>query len=265
MMNKYFYLAIATLLLMGCGYFGHKPTIHDNVDSSQAVCIDSSLLPSPNVDNLFNDFIYEFMNNPTFQLTRIQFPIHFNNQEFTMQTWHHDSIFANHSYYVVLCSTPHEIELEKSVELDKASVFWLYANKQEILHYTFERNSQNQWLLTSLGQEPITQLDKGNFHTFYQKFVEDTVFQQKHVAKYVKYSYFNEDTQQTELGFITGTQWSKQKPELPEGDIAAIHYGQSELEGKYRYLMLRGLSNGLTTTITFEQRDTTWYVVGVDN
>lgn len=258
-------LVVLTLLLAACGGAGHKTAEAGTAADTTEVLIDSTKLPSPNVDNLFNDFLYEFMNNPTFQLTRVKFPLTYAGHSFVQSTWKHDSIFANESHYVVLCSDIKDMSLEKATDLNTATVYRLYSQQNKVRHYTFVRNESQQWLLTALADEPLSAMDKDGFYEFYTRFATDLDYQKEHLAAEIKYSYFNEEIQVVENGFITADQWQANLPELPATDFSTIYYGQSALEGKYRYLMIRGLSNGLASTITFERKGNAWYVVGLEH
>lgn len=260
-------LLVSVLSVVSCGSLGKKESVStDEADSTTStIHIDSTQLPSANVDNLFNDFLYEFMNNATFQLTRVKFPLTYGSNTLTMSTWKHDSLFANEHYYIVLCAHEQDVLLEKSTDIQEASVYWTDASRRLVRHYRFQRNDQKQWMLTLLQDETLEQVDDDSFYTFYNRFATDEAFQQVHVAPEVKLTYFNEETQGVEKGFITAQQWKMQRPELPTQNFATIHYGQSVLSGAHRFLMIRGLSNGLSITITFERRGKAWQVVGLDS
>ena len=67
-------------------------------------------------------------------------------------------------------------------------------------------------------------------------------------------------------GSIMPEQWPTFKPEIiPEGTFYAVNYGQTFSDESQKVLIVRGVANGLTSTMTFRQKNGQWKLTKFSN
>ena len=59
-------------------------------------------------------------------------------------------------------------------------------------------------------------------------------------------------------GSLEPEQWSAFAPELPQGLLYNILYGQKYTESSQKIFLIRGIANGLETELTFKKKDGKW-------
>lgn len=235
------------------------------VDSVEEDTIDQMLgdIPMPKAaDELFDDFIFNFAANRKLQLERISFPLTVDNygKQTTMEKrqWRNDHFFLSQGFYTMVVGDMREMEGAKSTKIDHVTIEKVFLHENYVKQYIFNR-VDGLWMLQTLRSEAMSKNANGDFYSFYDRFVNDSTFQQQSLAESVEFSGPDPDDDFSRMeGTIMPEQWSMFAPELPKGMIYNIIYGDAKPKGKKRILVVRGIANGLETELTFNRSKDGW-------
>lgn len=101
---------------------------------------------------------------------------------------------------------------------------------------------------------------------FYRRFVSDAAFQQRSVSNPLRYVTTDPDDDfNTIEGTLDHDQWDAFKPQLPDGGITNIRYGQTYDNPDGMILVKAGISNGLMDILDFRKKDGEWKLVSYEN
>lgn len=247
----------STLMLSG----GHED---QEVDEIEEV--------SKHVDEVFNDFLYTFIENHHLQKQRIDFPLvvvsaQGDTTELQSQDWYDDFGFLTHNdYFTVLYNTEDQIEEEKLDTVERyVSVEQISFRDGIIKSYDFERND-GRWMLAGITFMPFSESELGDFLHFYSSFCSDSIYRQEHLARYVDISITDpEDDSQRIDGNIEREQFPIFCPSVPDGVISNIRYGQPYDNKSSMLLMKSGQGNGLQEIFSFKKRADKWQMVKYEN
>ena len=99
---------------------------------------------STRVDELFDDFIWNFASDERLQRRRVRFPLLVINMGDTTQiersNWQHDHLFSDQSTYTLMFDNESDFDLEGDTSLSSAEVEWIYLDSQMRQRYFFERD-----------------------------------------------------------------------------------------------------------------------------
>lgn len=230
---------------------------------------DSQPLPK-SVDELFDDFIFNFANNKRLQLERIRFPLTVTEADGSSHTlargqWKHEFLFMQQDYYTVLFDNAEQMELEKSTDREQVDVEWIQLEEHKVKTYHFSRLS-GLWMLVGESMHTFEHYGIADFLIFYQRFATDSVFQREHIAKPLRYMTADPDD---DFEYIEGTldvdQWFAFRPYMPAGTITNIRYGQEYTDPNTMLLLKRGIANGLLDIFTFEKSGRHWSLTSYEN
>lgn len=242
-----------------------KDTMYSSIDTLQS---DSIKSPPKAADGLFDDFIYSFMHNPRFQLTRIDFPltniIDGVNKPIQRNNWKHDYLYSQLDTYTIIFDSEQSTKAQKDTSLNKVFVEWVYLNKQRVKRYCFEKK-EGQWLLTRIEHSHLKENINSDFYNFYNHFSTDTNFQIEHIKSPFTFKTQDFDNFQTIEGLLDVEQWLDYQPKLPCGTITNINYGQSYGNAKKRLLMICSPSGGMGCSLTFERTKESWMLIKLEN
>ena len=221
-------------------------------------------------DELFDDFIFEFARLAKVQRERTRFPLPLVVQGDTTwvseEKWKHEPLFKQQEYYTVFYNLEEQMELEKRTDLEAVDVDQIDLQKHEVKTCQFERE-EGEWKLTEervrsfSGDDPLDR-----FLLFYQRFVSDVAFQQQSVADTLRYVTTDPDDDfNTIEGTLDHDQWDAFKPQLPDGVITNIRYGQTYDNPDGMILVKAGISNGLMDILDFRKKDGEWKLVSYEN
>ena len=214
-------------------------------------------------DALFDDFIFNFAANRKLQRSRIVFPLKYNNNgaltTISKSKWKMDYLFMTDEFYTLLLDNANQREVVSDTTIHRVVIEKIQLREQQIRNYVFERR-KGIWLLTELQDMPIEDTADADFLNFYKQWSNDTIFQNQHIANDVTFSAPDPDD---ELNDMTGTmmpeQWPDFKPEMiPGGTIFNIDYGNTSHSEKHKTLIIRGIANGMETSLTFKRDNGKW-------
>ncbi len=250
----------------------------DTVIDSLLDSPDSLIFPSESADEelparadeLFDDFIFEFARLEKVRRGRVEFPllsvVRGDTAWLTEEQWKYESLFLDRDYYTVLYNDEEQMELNKSTDLERVDVEQIHLEERTVKTCRFDR-LKGEWRLTREDMRDFTDaepLDK--FLDFYRRFVSDEEFQQRSVANPLRYITTDPDDDFSTIeGTLDHDQWDAFKPQLPDGIITNILYGQTYDDPDCMILVKSGISNGLMDILDFRKKDGEWNLVSYEN
>lgn len=230
---------------------------------------DIQALPK-SVDELFDDFIFNFAHNKRLQLERVRFPLPVTEADgacykIARSQWKHESLFMQQDFYTVLFNDEEQLELEKSTEREQVQVEWIQLEELFVKTYSFSRIS-GLWMLVGEQVHPVENHDMAEFLAFYQHFATDSAFQRKSLSRKLHYATADPDN---DFEYIEGTldadQWFAIRPQMPSGTITNIRYGQEYTDPNKVLLLKRGIANGMMDIFTFRKTGQRWQLAAYEN
>lgn len=223
------------------------------------------------LDGNFNDFIYAFLHNKQLQTERVGWPLKITDSE-------GETLYAIRSrselrkvlspssmdYFVMLLSDVQQMEEDAGSVSSEANVHLVDFDEKHVNRCSYHR-VDGLWMLDNVCEESFDEHSVGNFLSFYHHFIEDSVYQIEHVAQPLSISMPDDDD---EMGTIEGTidadQFPLFSPELPNGIVMIVDYGQLK-DNANRIVMVKcGMSNGLMDILTFEHEAGEWKLVSLE-
>lgn len=230
------------------------------VDSLEQLITDT---PMPQAaDELFDDFLFNFVANRRLQMERVVFPLTVTRNGDTTQTqrqdWQMERFFMRQGYYTLLFGSKGEMAMMNDTSLTQAVVEKIYFNTGAVIQYQFHR-LRGAWMLTEVDTQPIAANPNASFLDFYHQFVTDSVFQSRSLEETVQFvgPDPDDDFQQME-GFLTPDTWPAFAPELPDKMLYNIVYGSRRPRTDNMIFVVRGIANGLEMELTFKHRGDKW-------
>lgn len=219
---------------------------------------------STRVDELFDDFIWNFASNERLQRRRVRFPLPVITQEGTnlveRNDWQHDHLFSEQSTYTLMFDKDSDFDFEGDTSLNSAEVEWIYLDSRMRQRYFFERD-KGVWMLDSISLMPLSSIDDASgFLSFYSRFANDSIYQLDHLSNPIEFVTLDPDDEFSILETTLGiTQWFAFKPELPVDRLTNINYGQAN-DGRSRRKILKvnGFQDGTSIILYFRKRGGEW-------
>lgn len=239
------------------------PTV--TADTTAADSLEQLITDTPMpraADELFDDFLFNFVANKQLQMERVAFPLTVTRNGDTTQTqrqdWQMERFFMRQGYYTLLFGSKGEMAMMNDTSLTQAVVEKIYFNTGAVIQYQFHR-LRGAWMLTQVDTQPIAANPNASFLDFYHQFVTDSVFQSHSLEETVQFvgPDPDDDFEQME-GFLTPDTWPAFAPELPNQMIYNIVYGQRKPRTDQMIFMLRGIANGLELELTFKRHGDKW-------
>lgn len=233
-----------------------------SVDTMEAMIEEQPI--SKAVDELFDDFFFNFAGNRKLQVKRINFPLPvYRNGKVEKQIqksqWVIDRFFMRQDYYTLIFDNHKQMQVVKDTAIDHVVVEKIYFKTRTVKQYLFNRIN-GLWKLTSINYKPLYQNKNASFLKFYQKFASDSAFQIRSMNESVMFTAPNPDDDFHDLtGTMAPEQWPMFKPALiPRGVIYNILYGQTYTESNQKIFVVRGIANGLEIEMTFRNKGGRW-------
>lgn len=273
-MRSFLFLLAALTLLGACA--GHKTSEPEQAEASDSLGLAADSLPADSqtvappraVDGLFDDFIFSFMRNRSFQMERIKFPldnyIDGVNHPIARNSWRFDRLYLKQELYTVIFDSEASAAAEKDMSLGHVEVEWVYLGKKRVKQYRFDKVG-GRWLLTSIDQHHLSKNVNSDFYDFYHHFSESASYQKKHIRNPFTFTTYDFDNFQAVEGLLDVEQWPDYKPDLPKGVITNVNYGQSYGDHRRRVLLLCSPSGGMGCTLVFEHTGKNWYLTRLEN
>ena len=219
-------------------------------------------------DESFVDFFYNFASDEAFQRNRILFPLSLYRKDkverFTKDDWVYDPLFSQEDVYTVMFDVEEDMELEKDTAAHSVQVDWMCLDSLLTKRYYFERK-QDRWSLEAINEDRIKGFEgkSENFIDFYQRFVEDSVFQSSRVNDPLRFVTADpEDEFQIIETTLEKGQWFAFRPPMPKNELTNIRYGQTNVPNSPRKIIeLKGFGNGFSNVLHFQCRQGIWKLV----
>ena len=240
-----------------------QPTDTVPVDTLEQL-ISETPLPRA-VDELFDDFLFNFAANRKLQMERVAFPLPTvkgaDTTRVDKNSWQMERFFMRQDYYTVIFDDEQQMELVKDTSINQATVEKIYFNTGAVIQYRFHR-IKGAWMLTEQRTEPLTANRNASFLEFYHKFVTDSLFQMESLGETVQFVGPDPDDDFAQMeGILTPDTWPAFAPELPDRMIYNVVYGKTKDKGDQRIFVMRGIANGLELEMTFRNTDGRWRLV----
>ena len=235
----------------------------DPIDSLEQLLTETP--PPKAMDELFDDFVFNFAANKKLQLTRIVFPLTVKNDSTTKTLdkgqWEMEHFFMHQGYYTLLFDNDKQMKMMKDTSINQAIVEKILLKKNLVKDYVFNR-IRGAWLLREIRETPIENNVNASFLAFYQRFVTDKEFQVKSINKTVTFVGPDPDDDFNMMeGIITPDTWEAFAPQLPSKVIYNIIYGQWKPVGNEKIYIMRGIANGLELELRFKKVNNRWLLM----
>ncbi|MCI7787228.1 MAG: DUF4348 domain-containing protein [Prevotellaceae bacterium] len=218
-------------------------------------------------DELFDDFFFNFAANRKLQFQRIKFPLPVESygkmSTVSKSQWRMDHFFMHQDYYTLIFDNMRQMALVKDTTVSHVVVEKIFLSRNRVKQYKFDREG-GKWMLTSINSRAIAANNNSSFLKFYREFATDSAFQVKSINDPLKFTGPDPDDEfSTMSGFLAPEQWLSFAPELPADVIYNILYGQKYAESKRKIFVMRGISNGMETELTFERHGHRWLLMAL--
>lgn len=210
-------------------------------------------------DEAFDDFIYVFSTDTTFQLSRIVFPLPYYEEDTPLKIersdWVHDALFIKQSYYTLLLNKEEELEHTHDSLQTSVQVEWIFMKTHKVKKYYFER-VDGRWKLEAINERPIVKSKRADFVDFFVRFATDSLYQVKHIREPLDFVTTDPDDDFSIIETTLDTeQWFAFKPILPDENLSNIIYGQEVPdESPYKIMQFKGIGNGFLNTLFFRRK-----------
>ena len=275
-MRKVFGAFFACVLLMFSCTGKQAQRVEESVTDSVADTLDSvpldtleqllSEIPTPKaMDELFDDFLFNFAANKKVQKARIIFPLTVHKAEKDEQIekgqWEMERFFMRQGYYTLLFDNDEQMQLAKDTSINQAIVERILLKKNQVKDFVFNR-IRGAWMLREIRESSIEENINASFLAFYQQFSSDKAFQVKSLNSLVKFVGPDPDDDFNQMeGLITPDTWEAFAPQLPSKTIYNIIYGEQISTGNEKIFILRGISNGQELELRFRKVGERWLLM----
>lgn len=283
----FFWILVSCMIASSCNRAEHKNS-ETNESSKPAVtdtlkkrkCIDPVLVSDSVLkaeaaynergDELFDDFLFNFVHDTLFQYQRTAFPLieklpNGKLKEIGISDLHNVLLFMDSDYTTTIYGNDTEMVFNEDTALMQASVEKIDLVNSLVTSYDFIKVAK-RWNLKSIRNILFKDSELSDFLSFYSKFTTDLSFQNNALASSIHISMMDpEDDTQTIDGFITREQWSSMGNALPQGVITNIRYGKKYEVGNKVLMEKTSLGNGMSETFIFVKENNRWELVGYEN
>jgi hypothetical protein len=274
---KRFLIAIIASVLLMFSCTGNKTqsaeepatdSVADSVDSIPMDSLEQLIVDAPTpkaMDELFDDFVFNFAANKKLQLTRVIFPLTVQKsdkqEKIEKGKWQMERFFMRQGYYTLFFNNEKQMELMKDTSITQAIVEKIMLKKDQVKDYVFNR-IRGAWMLREIREMSIEENADASFISFYQHFVSDKDFQVKSLNKTVTFVGPDPDDDfNTMEGLVTADTWEAFAPQLPSKTIYNIIYGKPQQAGNEKIFILRGIANGLEMELRFKRVNNRWLLM----
>ena len=243
-------------------------SVADTLDSVPLDTLEQLLseIPTPKaMDELFDDFLFNFAANKKVQKARIIFPLTVHkgdkDEQIDKNKWEMERFFMRQGYYTLWFDNDAQMELAKDTSINQAIVEKIQLKKDLVKDYVFNR-IRGAWMLREIRETKIAENINASFLAFYQKFSSDKAFQVKSLNSLVKFVGPDPDDDFNMMeGLITPDTWEAFAPELPKKTIYNIIYGEPKSMDNEKIFILRGISNGQEVELRFKKVGERWLLM----
>lgn len=224
--------------------------------------------PPSRMDEVFDDFFFNFAGSERLQRSRINFPLHLNafgnDMAIEKDEWTYESFFHNDDFYTVFFNDDDDIDLAFANHT-AINVQLINAADSTMQTYHFDRQD-GQWKLTRQVMSELTGQPMDDFYYFYARFASDSLMQRRSLKRPLRFvTSDTEDEGGSIEGTLTPDQWFVFHPDLPQGVLTNILYGQQYTNPSQMIMCKRGIANGMLDIFTFNRRDGEWKLTKYEN
>ena len=226
--------------------------------------------PPAAVDELFDDFFFNFLDDDRFQGQRIAYPLPCKegeeSEKLTKEDWHQFDHFNNQEVLSVLYEREQDYSLSKDTSMLHVGVEWIQLRNDEIERFLFNR-VDGKWMLTEIEKKRRTDVPNGDFLDFYAHFIADTVFQRHSLADPVKVILTSDDgEEEPEEEHLDADEWFEMRNSLPlpTEEMVNVDYGQACISQNRKTLLLQGVSNGMQIKFKFTKDGEDWKLMEIE-
>ena len=226
--------------------------------------------PPAAVDELFDDFFYNFIDDARFQGQRIAYPLPCKegdeSEKLTKQDWAQYDHFKNQEVLSVLYEREQDYALSKDTSMQHVGVEWIQLKNDDVERFQFNRVG-GKWMLTEIDKKKRGNMPNVDFLNFYAKFMADTVFQGKSLAEPLKVILTSDDgEEEPQEEFLTVEEWFEMRHSLPlpTEEIVNVDYGQACISQNKKTLLLQGISNGMQMKFKFNKDGDDWKLMEIE-
>lgn len=223
-------------------------------------------IPTPKaMDELFDDFVFNFAANKKLQMDRVVFPLTVRKgdkaESIDKKKWEMERFFMRQGYYTLLFDNEKQMELMKDTSINQAIVEKIMLKKNSVKDYIFNR-IRGAWMLREVREMSISENMNASFLEFYLQFVSDKAYQLKSLNSVVSFVGPDPDDDFKMMeGIITPDTWEAFAPQLPSKQIYNIIYGEPEPAGSEKIFILRGIANGQEMELRFKKVNNRWLLM----
>lgn len=226
--------------------------------------------PPVAVDELFDDFFFNFASDPRFQRERVAVPLSYRENEdevlLSHEDWKDFNNFESQDFYSVIYEREQDMFLQKDTSVNAVSVEWVYLDEGKVDRFNFHRIA-GKWSLTEVCKEPLSQIPNGNFLQFYAQFVSDSIFQRNSIQEPLRLVLTPQsDVDEEQEEELSVDDWFDMKDDLPIAHDALVNidYGQTCISENRKVLLMEGVSNGLQMKFRFTKVEGEWKLIQID-
>ncbi len=237
----------------------------DSVEQDSIVdMVESEPMPSA-ADELFDDFFFNYAASRKVQKERTHFPLpvitYGKRSEITSAQWKRENFFMVQGYYILVFNKANQLELMKDTTVGNVIVERIAMSREKVTRWYFARE-RGLWKLDSIDHISLRQYPDERFMRFYNRFVNDSLFQQQSLAEEISFTGPDPDDDfSTMTGEIMPEQWPMFRPWLPSGTLYNIRYGKAPYPvSGVRFFFIRGIANGLQTDLVFTRKGQSWHL-----
>lgn len=272
---KRFLIAVsaAALLLGSCT--GQKSQTAEGAAAPDAVADSADLMPMDSLerilvetptpkamDQLFDDFLFNFAANKKLQTDRIVFPLTVvkagETSHVEKRDWKMERFFMKQGYYTLMFNDDAQMELMKDTAVSQAIVQKITLTPGTVKSYVFSR-IKGAWMLREMREGRVEDDVNASFIAFFRQFATSMDYQRRCLSETVKFVGPDPDDDNSVMeGILTADTWEAFAPQLPDKMIYNIIYGAPQAETSHKIFILRGISNGLELELRFKRRKGHW-------
>lgn len=221
-------------------------------------------------EELFDDFLYNYIQDTILQRERAIFPLleilpDGSTYQISEIDWEKKYHFTASDYTTALYNSEAEMTINEDTALTRASVDKIDLEQASITAYDFQRRNA-RWNLVSIRNMHFTDSDLTDFLQFYARFACDVSFRNKSLSSSIHISMTDPDDESQSIdGFISREQWPTIGPDIPDGTIMNIRYGQQYLHSKRILMEKTSMGDGMSEIFTFAKGGRGWELVGYEN
>ena len=239
----------------------NEPDTTEEDEGSGSLLLGEDPLPV-SVDELFDDFIFNFASNRQLQLERISFPLIVNSgtrkDTIRRDEWRMERFFMNDGEYTLMFDSQEQMDCLKDTSLHEAIVEKIFLDKEFIRQYLFSRHD-GKWMLREVRNQTLPRNPNASFIAFYHRFATDSAFQRESLSDEIDFVGPDPDDDFAQMeGVITPDFWDAFAPDLPQRMLFNVVYGHQDSLATEKIFVLRGIANGQELELTFRRQGDSW-------